>query len=372
MNHFEKQNRGDGKLLAIVAGCVVAGAAAIALLAGLASSGEVEQAAPAVAQSPRRAAPVAEVVPAVRVTEAPAPMVETASIVEIAEPETSAATVEPATVEIDPGADFIAEGTSAWHKSEFERAAAYFGAEVAQRPERSWTQYMLGLSLWKSGDAAAAEPAMQRALELNPSSVKAAVNLARIRNDLGSFESALAAADAAVVADGSAAQAQFLRARSLYNLGRIDEAVEAVEASLALDDTNGHAHNLLGLIRLEADDETRALGSLELAAELSPEAPYVHNNLGMALERSGRMAEAVVAYRAAVELDTEHPRATLNLARVEPLAPAREDSTGESDALLAEDGTEPPIVDVEETVADDSTGSTDDADSAGGAGSTVE
>jgi len=135
----------------------------------------------------------------------------------------------------------------------FDRAAAYFEAETTARPENAWTQYMLGLSAWKSGDLETAETALRRSAELDGMSVKARVNLSRVLNDGGAFEQALEAAESAIAIDEGSASGLFLKARSLYNLSRAAEAATAIEASLAVDPGNAYAHNLGGLIHLEAD-----------------------------------------------------------------------------------------------------------------------
>ena len=157
---------------------------------------------------------------------------------------------------------------------------------------------------------------MQRAAELNDRSVKTFVNLARIQNDRGEFESALQSSDAALALDGQDPSALFLRGRSLNNLGRTEPAIEALEQSLALDADNGYVHNLLGLIYLGQGDVDRAVPVLTRAAESVPGVAYVHNNLGMALELSDRPFEAISAYARAAQLDPQHEKATLNLARM--------------------------------------------------------
>lgn len=336
---------GDTRLLLIVAGCVVAGAAALAMLAGYAARTEAEST--EVADSPRRVPvrasdPVGQVVPAVSVpvADAGADGIEPALKIPGSMIDADVAGSSEPTFEIDPDADFVAEGHAAWHARDFERATAYFSAACEESPEDAGVRYMLGLSAWKNGDLAAAVVAMERALELNPASLKSAVNLARIRNDAGAYDEALLAADKAIEIDPESGPAHFLRARSLYNLGRVEPAIEAIETSLGLDEENGHAHNLLGLIRLQQDDETRALAALERAAELAPDTAYVHNNLGMALERSGRTREALAAYEVAVAVDPGHANAALNAARLTPLVPETVDPM-EGETLLAGTTAEP-------------------------------
>lgn len=175
---------------------------------------------------------------------------------------------------------------------------------------------------------------------MTPGFVKSHVNLARVQNERGQFEDALAASERALEIDESNAEALFLKGRSLRNLARTDEALAALEASVQSDDSNGYVHNLIGLIRIEQGNAADAVESLRLAAELAPRVSYVRNNLGMALERSGDAVGAIAAYRAAAELDGGHDGAMRNLARLEPLVPATDEDTSVVMAQADTDGHE--------------------------------
>jgi tetratricopeptide (TPR) repeat protein len=310
-----ENKRNDTKLLISVAALVVAGAAGIALIGGLAlddgAEGDTARAAPVVDPAPVSSEQAA--LPAV----AGATIPETAlASYETAEPEP--VVDEPEAFTIDPNENFVARGLEAYASREFERSAAYFQAEIDARPQRSWTHYMHGLSLWKAGCVDEAAAAMEAAAAIDPDSVKTFVNLARIRNDQGDYEGALEAARTALVIDAEDPTALFLEGRSLFNLGRLDEAMESLTASAELAPDNGYVQNLLGLALIRQGRADEAVVALERAAALVSEVAYVQNNLGMALELSGRASEAVLAYRRSVEIDPTHAKAATNLARLEP------------------------------------------------------
>ncbi len=212
----------------------------------------------------------------------------------------------------------IARGLEYWEATDYGRAAACFGDEVAGGSERPWVHYMLGLSCWKDGDLDRAAAAMTRAGELDDQSVKTFVNLSRIENDRGAYDEALEAARQALRIEPDNATALFLEGRSLRNQGLRAEALAALRRSVDLGQGNGYALNLLGLTLLEADRETEALPFLKAAADLLPDVSYIFNNLGMAEERCGNRYEAKVAYRRAVELDRGAGNGALNLARLDP------------------------------------------------------
>ena len=313
MNPVENK-RNDTKLLLSVAALVVAGAAGIALVGGLALDDEAEG-------DTARSAPVFDPAP-VSAQDTALPAVAGATT-----PETALASYETATPElvvddsgaitIDPNENFVARGLEAYASRGFGRSAAYFQAEIDARPQRSWTHYMLGLSLWKAGRIDEAAAAMETAAELDPDSVKTFVNLARIRNDQGDYEGALEAARTALAVDAEDPNALFLEGRSLFNLGRLDEAMESLTASAEIAPDNGYVQNLLGLALIRQGHAGEAVIALERASELAAEVAYIGNNLGMALELSGRASEAVAAYRRSVEIDPTHTKAVANLARIE-------------------------------------------------------
>jgi len=305
----------DNRLLLSVGAVVVIGAVGIALLASL-SAREDSDRTVAVAETATPASyravtppPAADRVP------------ERSPALDIEESLGSTTAGVEAPFVIEPGEDLVARGLESYRSGDYERATAYFEAEVGERAGVGWTEYMLALSLWKSGRLDEAASVMARSIESDPDSVRARVNLSRIDNDRGEFERALEAARAALAIDEQSATARFLEARSLRNLGKRDEALRALEASLAIDPDNGWVQNLYGLTLLEVDRESEAVTALSRAAELEPDVAFIANNLGMALERAGRNAEALASYRRAVELDDGHVRAAANLARLEPLVP---------------------------------------------------
>jgi tetratricopeptide (TPR) repeat protein len=327
------QKHDDRKILLVIAGAVVAGAAGLAFLANLSVGDEVEvtRAAP----QPRSVQQVATAEPAVFL-ETPAtvdPAIETASLQKIDGSTVTEALAQDvletatSTFEITPGENLVAGGLTAWQERDYPRSAAYFAAQTEARDGDAWSHYMLGLSLWKSDRADEAVISMRRSAELDPAFIRTPINLSRIENDRGAYQAALEAAQAALVIDENDAEARFLEGRSWNNLGRTDEAVSALEQSLALDDTNGYAHNLLGLILLAEGDSEPAADALERAAELEPDVPFIQNNLGMALEHCGDRTAAVAAYRQAVSLDAGFDKAVRNLARLEPATPEITDET---------------------------------------------
>ncbi len=340
-----RNEKSDTKLLLWVAGSVVAGAAAIALLAGFAVQREANE---AVATS-SRSRPVFQ--PA-QAADEPAPANEmSAGEALLTHYDPTSALPDPVEAPkareftVDPSENFVARALESYGAREFDHTVAYLEAEIAERPQRAWTHYMLGLALWKSGRLDEAAAAMEESAKLGPDSIKTLVNLARIRNDQGDFEGALEAARAGLESDPQDASAHFLEGRSLLNLGRVDQAVSSLTASLAIDPDNGHVQNLYGLALMRQGHLGQAVASFERASELEADLAYVRNNLGMALELSGRTADAAAAYRRGVDLDPGHGKVAANLARLEPtLAGGAADPTAPAFEEVATIDLDEPLV----------------------------
>lgn len=156
----------------------------------------------------------------------------------------------------------------------FERAAA-------ANPNAS-TLYRLGTLLAKTGDAARARAAFERAIALQP-------DLAESHNDLG-----------ALLAQG----------------GDLAGAIAHFRAALAASPEYPDALNNLGYALLISGQEQEARGLYEKALALQPDFPEALNNLGMLLGRAGELARAEQYFRDALARRDDYGEAANNLALV--------------------------------------------------------
>ena len=321
----------DRKFAITVAAVIGVGVASIVGLSLVGRDGEQSSRSVAPAKLSGASAPVAVPASVPAPTLAPTPWPE---------PISAGTPEEAEQFVVEAGVNYLTRGIEAYQARNFEHATAYLFADVDASPERAYSHYLLGLSLWKSGRLDEAVEPMARSAELDGTAVKTFVNLSRIQNDRGDFDAALEASGRALDLEPQNAAALFLEGRSLRNLGEIEPALESLNRSLEVDRSNGHVWNLLGLTLLGEGDDLATLEAFRTAASLQPEVAYIHNNLGMALELNSQPAEAVLAYRRAVELDAGHERAARNLARVEPTAPGlahdEDDEIGVAELIDAE------------------------------------
>ena len=208
---------------------------------------------------------------------------------------------------------------SAYTARRYDEAASMFAVLTDGARDNAWNHYMLGLSLWKSGEPGGAERAFTAALEIDPKHLKSELNLARVLLELDRPVEALTHVEKGLAIDSTSSEVWRLVGRVNGELRQVEPALAAYRKAVSLDELDVWAMNNMGLLLIETWRFKEAIGPLARATEIRPEAPVFQNNLGMALERTGHYTAAAVAYRAALTSDSTYTRATVSLARVEKL-----------------------------------------------------
>lgn len=206
-----------------------------------------------------------------------------------------------------------------FRKGDYAAAARLFASYAERKPENVWGHYMRGLSAWKSGDRGTATEALERAVELAPDNVKARTNLGRVLLEEGRPEEAEPHLEHAVDVAPQSGDVWRVLGNVQAELGKADLAGESFRHALALNEADAWSMNNLGLLMIRTGVYEDALGPLARAVELKPGSPVFRNNLGVALERTGHTAAAADAYRAAIAADSTYRKASISLARIEPL-----------------------------------------------------
>jgi len=210
-----------------------------------------------------------------------------------------------------------ASAESAYTQKNYRQAVESFSVYVERRPDNPWGHYMLGLSAWKAGDLERARTSLERALELDPRSVKTLLNLGRVLLEQDRAADAQVRVGAAIEIDTTSAEAHRMMGRVETALGKPDSAMGYYHVALSLDPSDAWSMNNLGLVLIEQGRYEEALPPLARAVELKPDVPVFSNNLGTALERTGHLVAAAEAYRGALAADSTYAKAAKSLARVD-------------------------------------------------------
>ncbi|MEI2617901.1 MAG: tetratricopeptide repeat protein [Thermomicrobiales bacterium] len=130
-------------------------------------------------------------------------------------------------------------------------------------------------------------------------------------DNLGRYEEAITAYDAALALRAEYPEALNNKGVALRNLGRHEEAITAYDAALALR-TDPEALNNKGVALDNLGRHEEAITAYDAALALRAEYPEALNNKGVALDNLGRYEEAITAYDAALALRAEYPEALNN------------------------------------------------------------
>lgn len=221
----------------------------------------------------------------------------------------------PARVEIRLG---VARAWLGGDGADAERALAVLGRAADLAPDVPAVHAALGRARERTGDAAGAAEAYERALRLDPSNRYARRRVLRLALAARDFARARHEADR-LVADGpEVAEHHFLAALVADRDGRPADARRAYRQAIAVAKGDyPEAWLNLGVLEKGEGDLAAARAAYGRALELRPGYGSALVNLGKLEEAAGDAAAAEAAYRRAVELDPRHAPGWLALGQLQ-------------------------------------------------------
>lgn len=170
---------------------------------------------------------------------------------------------------VAPSSELVKQGMEAIQRQDFERAKAVLTEASSKDQKDPQAAFYLGVALDGLGDVTAAIAQYQKALQLEPKLVEAAVNLSGAQYDQKDAAGALATAERGLKVNPKSPDLLTNRALSLEALGRREEAMAAYGAAVKArpDDAQlriTYAEYLSSAgKREEALSELRAVGSVD-------------------------------------------------------------------------------------------------------------
>ncbi|MAF67670.1 MAG: hypothetical protein CMJ84_18705 [Planctomycetes bacterium] len=152
-----------------------------------------------------------------------------------------------------------------------------------------------------------------RALEVDPRSADALVNLGNLLVSRGRVEEGVARLEQAVVIAAEMAEAHFGLGSALLRQGAAERGIACLRRAVELDPGYARAHHDLGVQLGRQGRFAEAVTHFEGALEGRPAFAEALLNLGGVLRAVGRGEEAVERYRAGIELRPEAWRAHFSL-----------------------------------------------------------
>ncbi len=178
-----------------------------------------------------------------------------------------------------------------------------------------YKQFDLAWALAEKGEYAAAIPAWEEAVRLNPDDAKALMNLGAALLRAGRPDEAIPRYRKALEIDPEYPEAEMNLGVALAGKGNSKEAVEHYEKALALAPGNPEVHNDLGVALARMGKPEQAIAHLRSALEANPDYPEVHNNLGAALAQAGKLDEAITEFERALLTNPNSTEVHNNLGR---------------------------------------------------------
>ena len=171
-------------------------------------------------------------------------------------------------------------------KSDYRGAVALFARAIAKYPSYYEAYAAMGLAQNKMGDAAAAEAALRKSMEVSAEKYPPAmIDLAAMFNGRKRFSEAEPLLRKVIVLDASSWRGQFELAIALSGLQRFEEAVTSATAARDLKPENAQVYLLLYNLHIRTNDFRAALEDTESYLKLTPD--------GAAADRVRRMQEQV-------------------------------------------------------------------------------
>lgn len=251
----------------------------------------------------------------------------------------------------DHGRELVALGKERFQRGDHSAAASFLEQALAAGVDWPDVHHLLGLAYHNLGEYPLAQRSFERALELNPGYVEAALNLSIVCNDLGQYERAQQVYSAATLRAQAGRKEDrtgdlALEAWGKAKIANLHAAVaEAYASSRRPRDAASEYRRALGLcpqfadLRLklahclaDAGEREAALTELKRAVAEAPAFAPARVALGIALYTQGAREEAATHWEHVLRQDPGHRTAAtyLKLARSPETAPRAASARGSS------------------------------------------
>lgn len=228
--------------------------------------------------------------------------------------------------------ELVALGKEHFQRGDYSLAAGHLEQVVARGAAFADVHHMLGVIYHHLGEFEAAQAAFQKALEINPGYVEAALNLAIVCNDMGQYErgrqvygDAVARARSRQPRDpngdepidnftkGKIANLHATVGDGYLSVRRPNDAAAEYRRALALCPTFIDLRLKLAAALRESGDGDGALAEFRLAVQHAPAYVPARVALGTALYASGKLDEAVAQWEEVLRMEPLHRTAGMYL-----------------------------------------------------------
>ena len=193
-------------------------------------------------------------------------------------------------------------GVSLHKQGKVEQAKQIYEQVLVKQPKHFDALHMLGVLALQTNNHALAAELIGKAIEINPTSATAYLNMGAVLQAVRRLDEALVSYDKALALKPDYASAFNNRGNVLNDLKRLDEALVSYDKALALKPDYAEALYNRGTVLNDLKRLDEALVSFDKALALKPDFAEAFSSRGNALKELGRLDEALVSYGKALAL----------------------------------------------------------------------
>lgn len=193
-------------------------------------------------------------------------------------------------------------------------ATQAFMRAIQLDPKSASAWLNLGNVFYDAGEHRKAAVYFQRAIALKQDYAKAFVNFANTLVHLHAHAQAIPFYDRAIELEPETAAAYHNKANCLTHLKRFAESEVALEKALSFEPCDEKILNTLGNLRMSQGDGYAAGAAYMLAIAVAPRYATLYTNLGNIYSDMGRAKEAIASYERGLVLQPKNPGVRYNLA----------------------------------------------------------
>jgi tetratricopeptide (TPR) repeat protein len=228
--------------------------------------------------------------------------------------------------------ELVALGKEHFQRGDYSLAAGHLEQVAARGAKFADVHHMLGVIYHHLGEFEPAQRAFEKALQINPDYIEAALNLAIVCNDLGQYERAQAVYGDAIqrarspqkrdpngdepldpYTRGKIANLHAAVGDGYLSVRRPNDAASEYRRALALCPTFVDLRLKLAHALQEAADVDAALAEFRLAVQHAPAYLPARVALGTALYSGGKLDEALAQWEEVLRIDPQHRTAGMYL-----------------------------------------------------------
>jgi tetratricopeptide (TPR) repeat protein len=197
---------------------------------------------------------------------------------------------------------------------QLSRAEAEANLIAKGAPSRPEGHILMGEVLYRRNQPAAARQSFEKALQLDPTSMRASSGLALIEVGSKQAPQMVARLDAQLTKSPKDPRLTLLTGRAHATAGNFAKAEELFRRAITLDPTLAEAYNTLGQLYVQQNKLDQARAEYQALAAKQPNNVQAQTMVAMLLHATGKTAEAKTHYEKIVALDQRASVAANNLA----------------------------------------------------------